>query len=90
MQVIKYRLNPGMNTIKVLDGYQLKLRYLNDQDGKLVGWFEETTVPETTQYYSEYEVYLALTGEHIPDDYHYCCSYQERVRGGYFVVHAYD
>jgi hypothetical protein len=89
MRIIKHRLHPGMNTIPVEADYQCKLRYINDQDGKLMGWFE-VAQDELHLQAHEYEVYLALTGETIPDGYNYVCSYQERTGGGYFVVHAFD
>lgn len=88
MRMLKYRLHPGMNTFKCETNKVLMLRYLNDQDGKLTGWFEEHTVEHSDAF--EYEVYLALTGEEIPDDYHWVCSHQLHTGGGYFVVHAYD
>lgn len=89
MRIIKYRLHPGMNKIPLADTLTAKLRYINDQDGKLMGWFEVSHIPDL-QGTGEYEVYLALTGETVPDEYHYVCSYQERTGGGYFVVHAFD
>jgi hypothetical protein len=79
-----------MNTIPVEADHICKLRYLNDQDGKLVGWFEVVTETDLHLQPHEYEVYLALTGETIPDGYHWVCSYQQHTGGGYFVVHAYD
>jgi hypothetical protein len=89
MKILKYRLHPGMNAIRQLAGTTHKLRYLNDQDGKLMGWFEVSGEPtDVTEH--DYEVYLALTGETIPDEYRYVTSYQERTGGGWFVVHAYD
>jgi hypothetical protein len=88
MKIIKHRVHPGMNTIQVQADHQLKLRYINDQDNKLMGWFEVAHDPPAQAH--EYEVYLALTGETIPDHYNYCTSYQQLTGGGYFVVHAYD
>jgi len=88
MRMIKHRLHPGMNKIPVQHYHKLKLWYLNDQDGKLTGWFQEMRDDAVLEH--EYEVYLALTGEQVPDDYCYCTSYQERTGGGYFVVHAFD
>jgi hypothetical protein len=78
-----------MNTIQVQADHICKLRYINDQDGKLFGWFEVADNPLELQAH-EYEVYLAMTGETIPDPYNYCTSYQQLTGGGYFVVHAYD
>ena len=88
MRMLKFRLHPGMNTIKCDANKLLMLRYLNDQDGKLMGWFEEYATEHGNAF--EYEVYLALTGETVPDDYHYVCSHQLQQGGGYFVAHAYD
>jgi len=88
MRTIKYKLVVGMNTIAVQDGYQLKLRYLNDQEGKIMGWFEEVYDQDMLQH--SHEVYVALTGEYVPDEYQYVCSHQINQGGGYFVVHAYD
>jgi hypothetical protein len=88
MKMLKYRVHPGMNTLPIPGDSTAKLRYLNDQDGKLMGWVEvaaTTGVPTV-----EYEVYLALTGEDIPNEYNYVCSHQLNQGGGYFVVHAYD
>ena len=88
MKILKYRLHPGMNTLPIPGDSTAKLRYLNDQDGKLMGWVEvaaTTGVPTV-----EYEVYLALTGENIPNEYNYVCSHQLHQGGGYFVVHAHD
>ena len=78
-----------MNTIPVEADHQCKLRYINDQDGKLCGWFQ-VAQDELHLQAHEYEVYLALTGETIPDGYHWVCSYQQHTGGGYFVVHAFD
>ena len=89
MRIIKHRLHPGMNTIQVEADHQIKLRYINDQDGKLCGWFQ-VAQDELHLQAHEYEVYLALTGETIPDGYHWVCSYQQHTGGGYFVVHAFD
>lgn len=88
MRVLKYRLHPGMNAIKCEINKVLMLRYLNDQDGRIMGWFEENTVEHSEAF--EYEVYLALTGEVVPTEYSYVCSHQLAEGGGYFVVHAYD
>jgi hypothetical protein len=87
MKMLKQRVHPGMNTWELTDS-DWKLRYINDQDGKLMGWFEVLETTNTNSY--EYEVYLAMTGETIPDGYHWVCSYQQRTSGGYFVVHAFD
>ena len=89
MRIIKHRLHPGMNTIQVEADQQIKLRYVNDQDGKLCGWFQ-VAQDELHLEAHEYEVYLALTGETVPDAWNYVCSYQQQTGGGYFVVHAYD
>jgi hypothetical protein len=88
MKVLKYRLHTGMNTLPVAGDVTAKLRYLNDQEGKLMGWIEVT--PTTDVPTVEYEVYLALTGEEVPDAYNYVCSHQLNQGGGWFVVHAYD
>jgi hypothetical protein len=88
MKILKYRLHAGMNTLPIAGDNTAKLRYLNDQDGKLMGWVEVT--PTTGVSTVEYEVYLALTGEEVPPEYHYCYSHQINLGGGYFVVHAYD
>lgn len=80
MQVFKHRLNTGLNTVL---GVQ-KLLYLDYQDTKLYGWF--LTDPDA----SEYEVYVALTGEHIPDEYRYVTSTQLHINNGYYVIHAFD
>lgn len=53
-----------------------------------MGWFEELATEHSAAF--EYEVYLALTGEQVPDDYNYVCSHQVFAGGGYWVVHAYD
>lgn len=79
MQVFKHRLHEGLNTVL---GVQ-KLVYLDFQDKKLYGWF--LTDPDA----SEYEVYVALTGEHIPDEYNYVASTQH-VSSGFYVLHAFD
>lgn len=84
MRVLKYRLHEGMNTIPSPGTSKLVL--VKYQDKKLMGWVLET---ETDQQ-SEYEVYVALTGEHIPHNYKYVTSTQTEVAGGYYVVHAFD
>jgi hypothetical protein len=86
--MLKHRLHPGMNKIVVEQYHRLKLRYLNDQDGKLTGWFQETQDDDMLEH--EYEVYLALTGEQVPGEYCYCTSHQLHQGGGYFLVHAFD
>lgn len=88
MRMLKYRLHEGMNTLKCDANKVLMLRYLNDQGGKIMGWFEELATEHSAAF--EYEVYLALTGEQVPDDYNYVCSHQVFAGGGYWVVHAYD
>jgi hypothetical protein len=90
MKMLKFRLHPGMNKIPVAADLVAKLRYINDQDGKLFGWFEVAADVDLHLQAHEYEVYLAMTGETIPDGYHWVCSYQQHTGGGYFVVHAYD
>lgn len=88
MRVLKHRLHPGMNALQCEANKVLILRYLNDQDGKLMGWFEEHATEHSEAF--EYEVYLALTGEVVPPEYDYVCSHQVNQGGGWFVVHAYD
>jgi hypothetical protein len=88
MKILKYRLHPGMNTLPIPGDSTARLVYLNDQDGKLMGWVEvaaTTDIPTV-----EYEVYLALTGEEVPPEYQYVCSHQISQGNGFFVVHAYD
>ena len=89
MRIIKHRLHPGMNAIPVDADHLIKLRYINDQDGKLCGWFQ-VAQDELHLQPHEYEVYLAMTGETVPEDYNYLCSYQLNQGGGYYVVHAFD
>jgi hypothetical protein len=79
-----------MNKIKVPANTVAKIRYLNSQDGKLMGWFEFSDDYGLELAEHEYEVYLALTGEELPEDYRYQCSHQLHEGGGYFLVHAYD
>ena len=88
MKMLKYRLHPGMNTLPIPGDNTARLRYLNSQDNKLMGWVEVSTTTDAPTV--EYEVYLALTGEEIPPEYQYVCSHQLQQSGGYFVVHAYD
>lgn len=84
MRIVKHRLHEGLNTIAHFGTLQLK--YLDYQDRKLYGWFLETSGTEP----SEYQVYVALTGEQVHDEYHYVCSTQTQPGGGYYVVHAFD
>jgi hypothetical protein len=63
-----------------------KLVMLKYQDRKLHGWVLETETDQKT----EYEVYIALTGEVVPHNYCYAASTQTEVSGGYYVVHAFD
>jgi hypothetical protein len=79
-----------MNKIPVAADLVAKLRYINDQDGKLMGWFEVATDTDLHLQPYEYEVYLAMTGETVPPEYRYVCSHQISEGGGFFVVHAYD
>jgi len=88
MKILKFRLHPGMNKIPVGLDYLAKLVYLNDQSGKLMGWVQFRPTPGVPE--SEYEVYVALTGEQVPDEYQYITSHQISEGGGYFVVHAHD
>lgn len=87
-QVLKFLLKPGLNTITIAENHTARLVYLNDQDGKIMGWVELTQTADMPQ--TEYEVYLALTGEQVPDEYRYITSHQVAAGGGYFVTHAYD
>ena len=84
MRIVKHRLHPGMN--KFANPGKLKLQHMDYQDTKLYGWFTEITL----DYQDEYEVYVALTGEQIPDDYNYVCTAQLDQAGGHFVVHGFD
>lgn len=84
MRIIKHRLHEGLNTITHFGTLQLK--YLDYQDTKLHGWFLETPGTEP----DDYEVYVALTGEHVPQEYRYVCSTQTYLAGGFYVVHAFD
>ena len=84
MRIVKHRLHEGLNTLAHLG--KLQLKYLDYQDGKLMGWFLEHTdiTPD------DYQVYIALTGEGVHDEYNYVCSTQTELAGGYYVVHAFD
>lgn len=88
MKILKYRMHPGMNTFQVPEDQIARLLYLNDQDGKLMGWIELTPTPGIAS--TEYEIYIALTGEDVPPEYRYVTSHQINTGGGYFVAHAYD
>jgi hypothetical protein len=79
-----------MNKIAVEADHLVKLRYINDQDGKITGWFEVGTDTDLHLQPYEYEVYLAMTGETVLHGYRYVCSHQLQQGGGYFVVHAFD
>jgi hypothetical protein len=79
-----------MNTIQVEADHICKLRYISDQDGRLMGWFQVATDTDLHLQAHEYEVYLAMTGETVPENYNYVCSYQQHQAGGFFVVHAFD
>jgi hypothetical protein len=80
-----------MNKVPVAADLVAKLMYINDQDGKLFGWFQVAADVDFLHLQAhEYEVYLAMTGETVPDGYCYVCSYQLNQGGGYFVVHAFD
>jgi hypothetical protein len=81
MQVHKIRLSEGFNTITGVE----RLVYMNYQDSKLYGWF--TTSPQFQLH--NYEVYVALTGEVVPDEYRYVTSTQH-VSSGFYVLHAFD
>lgn len=84
MRILKHPMHPGLNTIQHFGTLQLK--YLDYQDKKLMGWFlaHEGTEPDS------YQVYVALTGETVNDEYHYVTSTQTQPAGGYYVVHAFD
>ena len=84
MRVLKYRLHEGLNTIAHFG--TLKLKYLDYQDRKLHGWFLDTPGTEP----DDYQVYVALTGETVHDEYNYVCSTQTQISGGYYVLHAFD
>jgi hypothetical protein len=84
MQVLKYRLHEGLNTIPS-PGIS-KLVMLDYQDNKLFGWVLETEGAQQ----DEYEVYIALTGQQVPHEYHYVCSTQTQRSGGYYVLHGFD
>ena len=82
MRIIKFALQTGMNA---REGFNLKLKYMEYQDHILCGWFLEQGDENST-----YEVYVALTGEEVPDEYRYVCTTQTTFSGGYYVLHAYD
>lgn len=79
MQIHKHRLKAGLNTI---DGVE-QLVYMNYQDTKLYGWFIASAD-------TNYEVYVAVTGEQVPDEYRYVTSVQLHVGNGHYVIHAFD
>lgn len=82
--MLKHRLHEGLNTLPHLG--KLQLKYLDYQDNKLMGWFLEHTGTEP----DDYQVYVALTGETVHDEYSYVTSVQTQRSGGYYVVHAFD
>lgn len=84
MRTIKHRLHEGINTIQHFG--KLQLKHLDYQDNKLMGWFLEHTGTEP----DSYQVYVALTGETVHEEYHYVCTAQCARSGGYYVVHAFD
>jgi hypothetical protein len=84
MRVLKYPLKTGLNTIASPGAS--KLLYMDWQDNKLYAWVLE----HTTDCQDEYEVYVAVTGEEVPYEYHWCCTAQLHTGGGYFVVHGFD
>lgn len=85
MRMIKYQLHTGLNTIPTTSS-QLKLVYMDYQERKLFGWFCETqtTAPDS------YQVYVAVTGETLNNEYRYVTSTQTTLAGGYYVLHAFD
>ena len=82
MRMIKFPLEVGMNSI---EGLGLQLKYMDYQDRKLFGWFLEQGYTQ-----SIYEVYVAITGKDVPDEYRYVTTVQAALAGGYYVLHAYD
>ena len=82
MQIIKHKLAEGLNTIKGVS----KLVYIDFQGTKLHGWF----ITQPQDQLEEYEVYIALTGEQVPDEYRYVTSIQLYAGNGYYVLHAFD
>lgn len=86
MRVIKYPLHEGLNSIQQLG--TINLKHLDYQGTKLMGWF--TSINDFDAEPSTYEVYIALTGEQVPDEYQYVTSTQLNTAGGYYVVHAFD
>ena len=84
MRIIKHRLHEGLNTIAHFGTLQLK--HIDYQDRKLMGWFLEHSGTEP----DEYQVYIAMTGETVHDEYRYVCSHQAQLNGGWYVVHAFD
>lgn len=86
MRVLKYLLHVGMNTFR--HAGTLQLVHLDYQDSKLMGWF--TSIDDFDAEPSEYEVYVAITGERVPDRYNHVATTQLNTAGGFFVVHAFD
>lgn len=84
MRVFKYPLHEGMNA--VASPGTSKLVMLEYQDRKLYGWVLECETSQQT----EYEIYIALTGEQVPHNYNYVTSTQTQISGGYYVVHGFD
>lgn len=84
MRMLKHRLHEGLNTIQHFGTLQLK--YLDYQDKKLHGWFLAHEGVEQ----DSYQVYIALTGETVNDEFQYVCSTQTNLAGGYYVVHGFD
>ena len=97
MQMLKYPLSFGHNTITSNPGHVLELRHIGFQNARLYGWFIEYQVeeekPHVDHIYVDH-IYVAVTGEHIPEGFtwhvgtamhEYTIKDQEK---GYYVVHA--
>lgn len=84
MRIVKHLLHEGLNTITHYG--TLKLKHLEYQDRKLMGWFLSTPSTES----DSYQVYIAITGETVHQDYNYITTTQTQISGGNYVVHAFD
>lgn len=87
MRVIKHPLSYGFNKIEVQSNKALFLSHIDYQGADLYGWFTEQ---DDEEFEDEIEIWIAHTGEEIPQKYTWYLGTAQTYDRGYYVVHAFQ
>lgn len=89
MRVIKHPLSYGSNKIEVQANKALSLVRIEYQGADLYGWFLEETHPWNEDGHV-LDIWIAHTGDVIPEDYTIYLATAQTYDRGYYVVHAFQ